>query len=105
MGKKRENKNNNYSAGLLLLLQELLELGDAILELGLGLLLAVDAEEGLDLAVELPPRPAVEVNEDLGVLLDDQDGIRLASRAAVGLAGEVATGNSLETGEQLADLC
>eukprot|EP00160_Parvularia_atlantis_P003188 Unigene1265_Nuclearia_a/m.4022 Unigene1265_Nuclearia_a/g.4022 ORF Unigene1265_Nuclearia_a/g.4022 Unigene1265_Nuclearia_a/m.4022 type:complete len:457 (+) Unigene1265_Nuclearia_a:826-2196(+) len=89
---------------LLLLLERLLELGDAVLELLLGLLLAVDAQQRLDLAVELPPRPVVQVDEDLGVLLDDEDGVRLAVRAAVRAAGEVAAGDGLEARQELANL-
>jgi len=55
-----------------------------------------DAQQGLDFAEQLPPRPVVELNEDDRVLLNDPDGLLLAVGAAVPAAGQVALRGGLE---------
>ena len=57
-----------------------------------------------DLAVQLPPRPLVEIDEDGGVALDDADGVLATVRAAVPLAGQVALGHRLEARDELSEL-
>lgn len=57
-----------------------------------------------DLAVQLPPRPLVEIDENGGVALNDADGVLATVRAAVPLAGQVALGHRLEARDELSEL-
>ena len=56
------------------------------------------------LAVQLPPRPLVQVDEDHGIPLNDADGILTAVGATVAPAGQEALRNGLEARNQLAEL-